>query len=281
MSGVSGFALTLILAAALLHAVWNAVIKGAGDRMLTMAMINFGHALVGIVMVILFAPPARAAWGFIALSTAIHVFYYAFLLLSYRLGDLSTAYPVARGIAPVLVALGAQAFAGETLPKVAWIGLGLVSGGICLLLLERRHAPAWGAVGAALLTGLAIAAYSVTDGMGVRASTAPLGYIGWLFLIESCAGLLFLWLRRSALPTVRAGQIIVGLSGGVLSALAYGLAIYAKSIAPLGAVSAIRESSVIIAALIGVFWFGERPWKFRLAAAAVVASGVVVLAAAG
>ncbi len=255
------------------------LLKGAGDRVIAMGMMNAASGVAGLALVIYFLPPARDSWAFLAASTLIHYFYYGFLLLSYRFGDLSHVYPIARGIAPVLVASGAWAFAGEVLPPVAWLAILMISCGIGLLFFFNRSGVSdRKAIGAALLTGLMIAAYSVVDGLGVRYSQSPLGYIGWLFFLESFSVPVILYFRRKVLATTMPRVYLIGFAGGVISALAYGLAIYAKSIAPLGAVSAVRESSVIIAALIGVIWFGERPWKPRVVAALIVAGGVIVLA---
>jgi len=278
----SSLALSLILGAALLHAIWNALIKGSGNRGLTMGMINIGHGFLGLAMILLYSPPAVESWPFIAASTFIHFFYYVFLVAAYRYGDLSQVYPVARGVAPVLVALGAQVFAGEFLPPLAWVGILLVSFGTGSLVFVRAGVvTSRKATAAALVTGLTIAAYSVADGLGVRVSQSPLGYIGWLFLFECMAGFGFLWYERAAIPAAPRGRWLLGLAGGLISATAYGMAIYAKDLTTLGTVSAIRESSVIIAALIGVIWFRERPWKMRVAAAFVVAAGVILLANAG
>ena len=273
------FALSLILTAAVLHSAWNAVIKGSADRALMMGLINMGHGALGLILIMMYLPPVAAAWPFIIGSTFIHFFYYAFLLRAYRTGDLSQVYPIARGIAPVLVAIGAQIFADEFLPPVAWAGILLVSFGISILFFGRRNGNANPqAVLAAILTGFAIASYSVVDGLGVRASQSPLGYIGWLFLLECIPGAWFIFYRRRVLSAVRSRTVLIGFAGGLVSAVAYGLAIYAKSLTSLGTVSAIRESSVIIAALIGVIWFKERPWQLRLLAASVVAGGVILLA---
>ncbi len=278
----SEFAVLLVLIAAVLHALWNALIKGAADRVVMMGMINVGHGVLGIVMVLLFLPPAAASWWFIAASTFIHFFYYGFLLRAYHYGDLSHVYPIARGVAPLLVALGALVFANEMLPLMGWLGIGLVSLGIGIIYLSQDDVQIDNrAVFAALGTGVTIAAYSIADGLGVRVAQNPLGYIGWLFLLEFISGFGLLFLRRKALFSITTNTFLIGLAGGLVSATAYGLAIYAKNLTTLGTVSAIRESSVIIAALIGVIWFGERPWKPRLLAAAVVATGVVFLATAG
>ncbi len=281
MSSPSLYVIALVLVAALLHATWNAIVKGSGDRLLALALVNAGHIMTGLVLVVLYAPPAREAWGFIAASTFIHFFYYAFLLMAYRLGDFSQVYPIARGVAPVLVALGAWGVAGEVLPLQAWVAILVISGAIAAQAFGRRKVDInTGAVVAALLTGLTIAAYTVADGLGVRASGNALGYIGWLFMLEGFSIIVLFWLGRERVRTLPMRSWVIGITGGLLSSLAYGLAIYAKSLTTLGSVSAIRETSVVMAALIGIIWFGERPWKLRIASAAIVVAGIIMLALA-
>jgi len=244
-----------------------------------MAMVNCGHLLVGLILVLTYLPPARESWAFLAGSTLIHLFYYAFLVASYRFGDLSQVYPISRGISPVIVATGAWYFAGEVMSARAWSGLFLITGGIAIIFFARKRGHSnWKAIAAALLTGLTIASYTVVDGLGIRASQSPLGYIGWLFVLEFLSSIAILSYRWRSLPHISYRVYGIGLIGGIVSAIAYGLAMYAQNLAPLGAVSAIRESSVLIAALIGVVWFKERPWKPRIFAAIVVVAGVVVLA---
>jgi drug/metabolite transporter (DMT)-like permease len=274
-------AITLVLSAAFLHALWNALMKRSADRFIALAMLNFGHGVPALIAVFFLLPPVAESWPFLLGSTFVHFFYYFFLLLSYRFGDLSQVYPIARGIAPATVAIGAWIFAGEVLPVGTWYGLLLITAGIGVLFIARSKGNANAkAIMAALVTGLMIASYTVLDGMGVRASQHALGYIAWLFLLEWPFSIGLFYYRRNMLTSIPASVYIIGFFGGVISALAYGLAIYAKSIAPLGSVSAVRESSVIIAAMIGVIWFGERPWKLRVLAAIVVAGGVIVLARA-
>lgn len=271
--------LVLVLGAAFLHAFWNALIKGAADRAVTMAMVNVGHLAVGLILVFNYLPPAQASWSFLAGSTLIHFFYYAFLVASYRFGDLSQVYPISRGISPVIVATGAWYFAGEVMSGEAWTGLFLITGGIAIIFFARQKGHSnWKAITAALFTGLTIASYTVVDGLGIRASDSPLGYIGWLFVLEFISSIAILSYRWRSLAAISYRVYGIGIIGGVVSAVAYGLAMYAQNLAPLGAVSAIRESSVLIAALIGVIWFKERPWKPRVIAALVVVAGVIILA---
>ena len=277
---MSLFALSIVLFAALLHANWNAMVKAGGDRALILAGVALSHALVGLALILLSEAPARESWPALIISTLVHYAYYALLFQAYRLGDLSQVYPISRGLAPMLVAVGALLLIGESLPPMAWAGLIAVSVGIWLLSLrpqgmevDRR------AVIVAVVLGLAIASYSVADGIGVRLAGDPTGYMGWLFLLEAPVVFAVLGPRILRRGTIDPRTFALGMLGGVFAVTAYGLVLYAKTIAPIGVVSAVRESSVVIAALIGVILLGERPWKKRLAAALIVATGVVALAA--
>lgn len=271
----------IVLFAASLHAVWNAVVKGATDRTISLGLVTLGHTLPAILMAPFVPLPTPSLWPYIAASAVIHWGYYYFLNMSYKLGDLSLVYPVARGIAPLLVAIPALIWLDETLPQTAWTGLFLISAGILLIGLRRKRITgALPAFGMASLTGGTIALYTLVDGMGVRLAEQALTYIVWLFIAEGTAALYILLPRLTRLKAQSQRQLLLAFAGGLLSALAYGLALYAKTKAPLGMVSALRETSVIIASMIGVFWFGEGPAKTRLLAAAVVAVGIVMLALA-
>ena len=272
----------VVLFAEFLHALWNAIVKGAGDRTIVLGLVAAGHVLPGIVLVVLNAPPAAAAIPYIVASTVIHWGYYILLNIAYRTGDLSVVYPVARGLAPILIALGALIWVGEHLPPLAWAGIVAVSGGI--LLLTRgvvASGIARGGLVAAVGLAAVIASYSIVDGIGVRVSGSPLGYIGWLFVAEIVVVLYVFgarWRRVRAMPR---RALLIGLFGGIVSSAAYGLVLLAKTGAPLGIVSALRETSVIFAALIGIFWFGEGPRRDRMIAAIVVGLGIAAIAAAG
>lgn len=267
--------MVLAIAAAALHAAWNALVKGAGDRTVALALIALGHVVPGLILAAFVALPAMEAVPFIAASTVIHWGYYAMLNLAYRFGDLSFVYPIARGGAPILVALGAMLWADERLPIPGWIAIGAVSGGIFLLAAVRTADLR--ALGAALATSLMIAVYSVVDGIGIRLSGSPLGYIAWLFIAEIFVVLFVAFTRWPRIRSSSARGVLIGLSGGILSGLAYALVLYAKTLAPLGIVSALRETSVIFAALFGILWFRERPIGRRLWAAGIVAFGIILL----
>lgn len=279
---MSSFALTLVLAAAVLHASWNAVVKAASDRALTIAAIATVNAVAGLALILISEAPSPESRPLIAGSALMHFLYYAFMFQAYRQGDLSQVYPISRGMAPALVALGTFLLIGETLSPLGLAGLAAVTAGIGVLALQRGAARAdRHTLVAAVLLGLTIAGYSVADGIGVRLAGDPTGYMGWLFLLESPVVIAVLAVRRRNGTAFDARTFGIGLIGGVVSVTAYGVVLYAKTLAPIGAVSAVRESSVIIAALIGVMLFGERPWPGRIVAAIIVAAGVILLAFSG
>ena len=268
----------IVLLAALLHAFWNAVVKGAGDKTIVLGLIALGHVVPGLVIVALVPPPGWIVWPYVVASTVIHWVYYYLLNTAYRFGDLSVIYPIARGLAPVLVALGAQLWIDESLPALAWAGVIGVSAGI-MVLTRGAFSGALHVTGlmAAAGTAVMIAAYSLVDGVGIRLSANALGYIGWLFAAEILVAVFIFCGRMDRLRAMPAKTIWLGFLGGVISGTAYGLVLYAKTLAPLGIVSALRETSVIFAAMIGVLWFGEGPRSNRLLAAVIVAAGIILI----
>ncbi len=246
-----------------------------------MGLISAGHVVLGVALAAGAPLPALESWGYIAASTIIHFGYYFLLYHSYRLGDLSHVYPIARGMAPVLVAVGAQVFAGESLSPLAWLGVLITSGGIFLLsgtIFSGKTPPL--VVLTAMATGLMIASYSLVDGLGVRVAGTERGYIGWLFIAEIIVTAAMFFRLGRGINHISRKTLLMGLLGGLISAAAYGLVIYAKSFSPLAMVSTLRETSVVFAALIGLLWLGERPWKRRIIASAIVAAGVVLITVA-
>ena len=276
------FALGIVLFSALLHAGWNAMLKAVDDRAGVLGAVSLAHALVGVVLIILSPLPAMASWPSIIISTLVHYGYYLLLFRAYRHGDLSQVYPISRGLAPAIVAFSAWVLIDETLEPLAVAGLIAITSGICLLAVQRGAAAAPpSTLGFAVLLGLCIGVYSTADGIGIREAGTATGYMGWLFLFEAPVPLAIALHRRRSRGHFAPRTVIYGLLGGLAAVTAYGLVLYVKTIAPLGAVSAVRESSVIIAALIGVFLFKERPWQGRILASIVVTLGVVALSWAG
>jgi uncharacterized membrane protein len=269
----------LVLLAAFLHAVWNALVKTAADRMLVMSAVAGTQCLAGALALFFVPLPDPAGWPAIALSTLLHYFYYAFLLQAYKFGDLSQVYPLARGLAPLLVAVGAALFAGERLTLPAAAGVVITSAGIVSIAffqgatLKRNHKALFFALG----TGAIIAAYTVADGIGVRLSGNPFSYMVWLFFFEFPIVIFTILRRKGRLISAWRIEWKAFVGTGLCSLLAYALVIYSVAFAPIASVSALRESSVIMAALIGTFLLGERPWQQRVAAAVVVAGGVAMI----
>ncbi|MBL0844260.1 DMT family transporter [Pseudomonas mediterranea] len=267
----------LVLFAALLHASWNALLRGGADRLWSMTIMCIAIAIVSAVAAAFMAPPAPASWGCMVLSALLHVGYNLFLVRSYRVGDLGQTYPISRGSSPALITLGAAVFAGERIAPGTLLGIALVSVGIISLAFRGRKLSV-PSLPYALGTGCFIAAYSVTDGIGTRLSGAPLAYTVWM-----CAlwGLMmpgvYIGLRDArSLFCVRPGML-TAVVGGLVSLLAYGIVIYAMNEAPLGAVSALRETSVLFAALIGSVFLGETLTARRVLACVVIVSGTLMI----
>ena len=272
----------IVLTAAFLHAFWNALVKGSGDKTIVLGLIALGHVVPGVAITVLAPLPGWDALPYIIASTLLHWGYYYFLNLAYQKGDLSLVYPITRGLAPVMVALGAQIWIGESLPVLAWLGILAVSAGVMVLSqgIFKTAVPKTSIVAAVIVATL-VASYSLVDGIGVRLSDSIMGYIGWLFAAEACVALFIFKTRWARLRLLPVKTWLLGFIGGILSATAYALVLYVKTEAPLGVVSALRETSVIFAALIGVIWFGEGPKIRRLLAGVIVGVGTILIGLAG
>ena len=274
-------AVILILSAAVMHAVWNAFVKMDGDRLMTMAVVISTTGLLAPLLLLIGPPPALESWPYILLSVLLNNAYFLFLIEAYRFGDLSQVYPIARGSAPLLVAVGAALFANEQLSVVELAGVFIISAGTISLIWRSglRVEAEKRSIIFALLTGLMIASYTIIDGIGVRLSGNPAAYIGWLFILSPLpiASIAIIRRRGEALVYIRNNWKLAVLAGG-LNLGSYGLSIWALSLAAMAHVSAMRETSVIIAALIGTQLLGESFGKRRILAAMVVATGVILIA---
>lgn len=268
----------IILSAALLHATWNTIVKTAGDRTATLGLVALGHVIPGLALVAVLPLPAVESWPYLIASTVIHFGYFYMLGQAYKHGDLSVVYPIARGIVPALVSLWAMLFLGEMLPAQAWFGIALIAVAIQISSWAAlRHGVGREALFFALGTGVCISGYSLVDGVGVRLSGGTLSYWAWHSVLHIfITG--FVALRRgNAIRALPRRTWMIGILGGMVSMTAYGLVLYAKNFAPLGAVSALRETSVIFAALIGFVFLSEGNWQRRLLAAVLMAGGVALI----
>jgi drug/metabolite transporter (DMT)-like permease len=277
-----------VLGAALLHAAWNALIKAGRDPLLDTALVALAGSAMALPLTLLVEAPARASWPYIAGTVVVHIGYYVAIAAAYRLGDLSHIYPVMRGAAPLLVALASGIWFGEALGPGGWTGVLLISGGVLSLaaagdavgrarsLAAERNSTAatlW-----ALLSAAIIAVYTLIDAAGARASGGTERYVVWLFVFLGLPfGLYVLATRRGALLVHTRRHWWVGVVGATCSGLSYGIALWAMTRAPVAVVAALRETSVIFAALIGAWLLKEGGLKPRLAGAAAVLAGLIAL----
>jgi len=271
-----------VLLAALLHAGWNAMIKGGGDVLLDTAGIVAGAMLIALPFLFVVPPPAAAAWPYIGASVAAHLAYYWLMVSAYRAGDLSLVYPLMRGVAPLVTAVAGIAVLGELPPAVAWAGMLLISAGVFALSYRALgHAPSRAAIGYALANAGVIALYTLIDGRGARVSGNAWRYIVWLFVLD---GIPFsLWMlatRREAFVDNLRSRSARALAGGGLSAAAYAISVWAMTKAPVALVASLRETSVLFATLIGARLLGERLSPRRWAGVVAVVAGVLALKAA-
>jgi drug/metabolite transporter (DMT)-like permease len=272
-----------VLAAAVLHAAWNALVKALPDRVAAFALISTATVCCALVALPFVPIPERAAWPWLAGSVLVHGVYNLGLIHAYRLGDFNQVYPLARGAAPLLVAAVAALVLHEAPTPTQLAGIIAISGGVGLLTTGAGspRGPARGdrlALLVALGTGVAIAAYTVLDGAGVRRSGTVGGYAAYLFLLHGLITVVAAAaVRRGRLvPAMRRGWHL-GFLGGVLSVAAYGLVLWAQTRGALAAVAALRESSVVVAALIGALAFHEPLGRRRVLASAIIATGVVLV----
>ncbi|WP_328688180.1 DMT family transporter [Streptomyces caniferus] len=270
---------TAVLIAAITHASWNAIAHGIRDQLLAFTLVGGGGAVCGLAMAAATPLPAAGAWPFLLASAVLHIVYQALLMQSFRLGEFGQMYPIARGTAPLVVTVLAAVFVHEVPNGWALAGVALASAGLVGVALWGIRGsgtkPHWPALVAALATGLAIASYTTVDGLGVRASGTPLGYIAWLMILEGIVIPAYaLATRRRRLLTELRPIALRGLAGGVLSVFAYGLVLWAQTRAPLAPIAALRESSIIVGAAIGAVFFKERFGAPRIAAAGLMVIGI-------
>jgi drug/metabolite transporter (DMT)-like permease len=269
-----------VLFAAACHAGWNALLKLRLEPLLALSLISAAAGLVMVVLLPIVDRPPAEAWPYIFASLAIHMVYYVSLGEAYRTGDLGQVYPIARGAAPLMTALGAWHWHGEVLGVNGWCGIIVLASGIMVLSLQGSSTNRFDvrAVGFALITALSIAAYTLVDGTGARIGGSAMPYIVWLFVLDGLMMVLFglvVFRRRFVTEFCHSWHLVLG--GGALSAAAYAIAIWAMTQAPIAMVAALRETSVLFAAAIGVIMLREPIRPIRIAAAVMVMSGMLLL----
>lgn len=272
---VSTIAVGLALIAAILHAGWNAFLRNGADRLWSVTVMSLSGSVIALPFILLLPLPQGEAWFYILLSSLLQVGYSLFLVAAYRHGELGQVYPIVRGTVPLLVTIGGFLFFGEILGPFQTLGVVLVAVGIMSLSLGKARAGN-ASLAFALATGLIIACYSTVDSKGVRLVAVPVAYAMWvLFLYGLLLALTFAVVRRGLMIDFRSPVTWKALGGGVVALAAYGLVVVAYSLAPAGLVTAVRETSVVFAVLIGALFLGERLTARRLAACVIVAAGAI------
>ena len=277
-----------VLFGALLHASWNALIKSGNDKALDTALVHFLGAVVALPFMLWLGLPPRNAWPFIAASLVIHIGYYIALVGAYQHGELGLTYPIMRGFAPMLVALASGVFIGEAPTAIAWLGIGGITLGVALVglahpgeALHHRKALMFAFSNAAI-----IALYTVVDGRGVRVSVVDdhgaLRYVMTLFVLDGIAYPLLVWLRRSRegrreIVRYARARWPVAMLGGSASIGSYAIALWAMTRAPVASVAALRETSVLFAAVLGTLMLKEGFGVQRAIGTAVIVGGVMAL----
>lgn len=278
---MSGGVLLIVLCGAFLHACWNAIVKGGGDKFFAAASVTGAAGLIALFIVPFLPLPSAASWIYIALSTITQTFYMTLVAAAYKSGDMSEAYPIMRGTPPLIVALVSWPLIGEIMGWKSWIGIALICGGVLAMALEarRRNKTASSRTALLALTNAGfIAAYTIIDGLGVRVSGDALSYTLWLFLVNAVPlaswalyrepGRFIAYLRNRW----RAAFI-----GGVGTLGSYGLALWAMTMAPIAVVAALRETAILFGVLISAFVLKENVGLPRYLAATLIVLGAVTL----
>jgi uncharacterized membrane protein len=277
---MSGTVFAAMLFGALMSATWNAIVKGGSNKYLHAVLVANSAALIAVILLPFMRQPAPQAWIYIAASALLQTVYYTLLAAAFRAGDMSHAYPIMRGTAPLLVSLVSGPLIGEALSLGKWIGVGMICTGVIGLAWEARyHMSMHGGVAKyALLNAAVIASYTVVDGIGVRMSGTSFGYMLWNLL--TTAIIFSVWTivtRPGELLAYAGGRMRIALVGGIATTTSYGIILWAMTQAPIAAVAALRETSMIFVLAIAVVVFKERAGLRRYAATALIAGGAVAI----
>jgi drug/metabolite transporter (DMT)-like permease len=282
---MSALVVAVVLFAALLHASWNAVVKSGKDTFLTTVLVSVGAALISLAVLPFVNTPAPASWPYLAASAVAQLAYYSLLAAAYKAGDMSHAYPLMRGSAPLIVALASWPLIGERLSAMQMGAVGCICAGILGLYVAARTpaAPSKStgrATAFALGNACVIASYTLIDGLGVRLSGAPAAYTMWIFVLNGAGLLLWTLLRRRAgLLAYAKTQWHLAAFGGFGTLASYGLALWAMTQAPVAAIAALRETSILFAIAIAALFLREKISPRRYLAIALIAAGAVLMRA--
>ncbi len=271
--------LALVLLAAVAHSAWNGWLKKSSPDFAGLAAMSIGWLILGVIGLLFVGLPDGSHWPYLLLTTVVHTIYATLLVNAYRHGELSLTYPIARGTGPVIVVLAAPFLLNETLEGPDLLAVALIVAGILIIglagagaSLRARHA-----ILLSLATGVAIALYTLIDAAGARVGASPHTYSAWLFVLTAIALLAVTgFVHGTATCTLLRPHLPQGIAVGILSAVAYSIVLWAMTVAPVALVAAVRETSILFAALIGWKFLGERITRLRWLGVALTAVGLVV-----
>jgi len=276
---MSLFVFFAILFAAFLHASWNGIIKLGPDKLQGIILLSLAHAIVGLVMVFIFPLPSAQTLPWLAGAVVFHGIYKGFLAAAYAHGDLSRVYPIARGTAPVMVLLVGFLILPDQIASLQILGILIL--GLGILLMSRgifSNGESAKLLPFALMSAVGTAGYSLIDGMGARVAGNAGSFVAWLYLLDGTIFTLWGIYRRGLVILPTSTRIwSIGLFAGMISSVAFGIVVWAMTVAPIPIVTALRETSVLFAVLIGVVFFKERADRGKLIAAAVIVSGIILI----
>jgi drug/metabolite transporter (DMT)-like permease len=272
--------LLAVLAGALLHASWNALIKWEPDKLAASAAIAVGAGLAALPIALFSPLPLAASWPWVAFSSVIHVFYFALVGYALRHADLGVAYPLTRGSAPAFTAIIAALWLGEFLALSGWLAVGAIAAGVVTLSADAliRGGLTPRAAVLAFTNAAIVVAYTLVDGIGARLAGNALSYVSWMMIGTAAliVPIALIFYRAQVAEKERSFWIRT-LIGGALSIASYGIALWAMTKAPIGLVAALRETSVLFAAILGVLIFDERFGPKRWAALILIVVGIGLL----
>jgi drug/metabolite transporter (DMT)-like permease len=265
----------MMIASGSIHAVVNAILKGGKDKMTGRAIIDGSSALI-LLPATLFVPLPAGAWGWLDLSAAIHCLYLYAVVRAFETSDFSAAYPVMRGVAPMLTAALAILVFGEHVSTREIIGIALIGGAVAMLVIGRHLGRA--GLGWALLTAAMIGCYTMADAHGVRAAPRPVSYIVWSFVLSGGAIVTMFGLAsRGRIFVAALGQWKAGVSAGALSIVTYGLALNAFALGAIAPLAALRETGMVTALAIAIFFLGERVTPMRALSVLGILGGAALI----
>ncbi len=274
---MSPFVVCLALFAAVLHASWNAFLRSGADRLWTVTVMSMAGTVIAFPILFALPLPASGAWPFVLVSATLQVGYSFLLVAAYRYGELGQVYPVVRGTVPLLVTVGGFLLVGDRLSAYQVAGVVLIAVGIMSLSLGKGRAST-SSILFALATGAVIAAYATVDSIGVRLSNHSNAYAAWVILLYGAfMTIAYVAVRGKLSVNPRAKDTWKAVGGGVIAMIAYGAVVAAFALGPAGPITALRETSVIFAVLLGALFLGETLTYRRLLACCIVVAGAILI----